>query len=269
MLENLRRALDAVPKLVVAPYPELVRAIGESLRKRSAGGRSCGGGRRPTGDTAGRGAATEPQPERSLRLSTRRRSPSRVRLPSCLAAANHPAPGQAGGRPEPVPAPLTPPEPVQPPVAAVEEAPQAEAQVAEAIETTLPPQHTAPEPNQAAQPGPAQRPSREAPAVQPPPARSSPSSAPGLAPLRVEVRRGSGSPASPLEEPAPEPPARRRAATHCRRPPAPATERRSRSGRSRPRPRRRPGPRRSSRRSRRPTATSSGRSSPSATCGRT
>ena len=197
MLENLRRTLGAPPKLVVAPYAELVRAIGEAYASP-----------RPEATPEPETVVAEletPQPETQQPPQAEvERAPVVRPLPIVL------RPKERAVEPPPTP-PMLPSLPMLPspvPRPSAEETPQVEAPVVHAIETTPPPQHTAPEPEPAAQPGPEATPEPQAQAVQLPPAPKLSLELPPDWPSAGEDPPDEpASPAPPPEEPAPEPPA--------------------------------------------------------------
>ena len=218
MLENLRRTLGAAPSLVVAPYPNLVRAIGEAyasdppeappapdlvLAQPEAPQAEVQPEPQPE-------AQPEPQPEAQLAPTLEQPAvaepsapltPPAVRLPIILPRAEEPA-----NEPEPAPVPLLLDPPAEPPAAA-EEKPQVEEPepVAQASETEpVIQEQPAPEQEAAAEPAPTAPAQPEVVAVQPapefdlelpldwPPAVEAPAKVPA-------------NPAPPAEEPEPEP----------------------------------------------------------------
>ena len=221
MLENLRRTLGAPPKLVVAPYAELVKAIGEAYASP-----------RPEAPPAPDLVVAQPdapqaevqpdpqpevqpesQPEAQLASTVEppavaepiapRTPPAARPLPIILPRAEEPA-----NEPEPAPAPLLLP-PAQPPAAA-EEKPQVEPEpVAQATETEpVIHEQPAPEPEAAAEPAPTEPDQPEVLAVQPAAVPEFtlelPVDWPPAAEAATEVP---ASPAPPVEEPEPEAPA--------------------------------------------------------------
>ena len=246
MIENLRRALGAEPKLVVAPYADLVRSIGEAYGAPPVEAPA------PPDPVVAEPVVAEPviaepvlaqpevpqpevpQPEPEVQpvpqLETQLAPPVE---PEPVAEAIQPltppavtplptvvppAQERAG---EPVPSPLAPPPPAEPapPPAPAHEAPAVEEPIVPAIET-VPPlhEHTAPEP----QPEPVVPPAAvapvepELPAVQPPPAPvTEPEPVlqpPVVAPPAAEVPAIDdapvvpASPAPPVESPVPQAP---------------------------------------------------------------
>ena len=197
MLENLRRTLGAPPKLVVALYAESVRAICEAYatpRPEAA----------PEPETVVAEPET-PQPETQQPPQAEvERAPVVRPLPIVL------RPKERAAEP-PAPPPMLPSLPMLPspaPRPSAEETPQVDSLVVHAIETTPPPQHTAPEPEPAAQPGPEATPEPQAQAVQLPPAPElSLELPPDWLSAGEDPPDEPASPASPPEEPAPEPPA--------------------------------------------------------------
>ena len=215
MLENLRRTLGAAPKLVVAPYAELVKAIGEAYARP-----------RPEASPEPETVVAEPeapepetQPEPQAEVE---RAPVARPLPIVLRPKEAEAPKtetqplpqaeveRAPVRPMPIvlrakeraTEPLPAPPMLLVPQPSVEEKPQVEAPVAFAIETTPAPQQPAPEPEPAARAG-TRGDARAAGFRRPAASRSGahPRAAAGLA----FDRRGSGGgarrPAPPPEEP--------------------------------------------------------------------
>jgi hypothetical protein len=226
MLENLRRTLGAAPKLVVAPYAELVKAIAEAYA-------------RPRPEAAPEAETIVAEPEAPQLEETR---PQLEAVPEQEPVASEletpqletqPQPqAEVEGAPirplpimlrpkqraaEPPPAPKLPsppmlPSPVPPP--SVEETPQVESPVAEAIETTPVPQESAPEPEPAAEPAPEATPEPQAAAVEPTPDPELILELPPDWPSTGEEQAEEpASPAPPTEEPAPEPPAQEEAAS--------------------------------------------------------
>jgi type IV pilus assembly protein PilB len=222
MLENLRRTLGASPKIVVAPYAELVKAIGEayaSPRPEAPPAPDLVVAQRETPQAEVRPepqseVQPEPQPEAQsapplepppVAKPVAPPIPPAVRLPIILPRAEQPA-----NEPEPAPMPLLLPPPAQPPAAA-EEKPQVEEPepVAQATETEpVIHEQPAPEAEAAAEPAPTAPAEPEVLAAQPAPA-------PGLIlelpldwpPPAEAPAEGPANPAPPAEEPAPEPPA--------------------------------------------------------------
>ena len=284
MLENLRRALGAEPRLVVAPYADLVRAIGEAYENPPvqapppaepvvAQPEQAVEPVAAQPETAEAPAPPEPlqpevqlqpQPEAPLTPPVQQEPvadpippltpPVVTPLPTVLP----PAEERAG---EPVPSPLVAPPPVQAPPAAAEPAPPVEvsitpepaqvepAPLAPPVET-LPPLHqqVAPEPVAPQAPAPVEP---QAPVVQPPPASEPVLQPPVAPPPAAEV---TATPAPPVEAPEWFTPSSV----------VSATERRSRSGPSRPRLKPRHEPSSWSPRSRPPRREGPGRSSRSA-----
>jgi hypothetical protein len=224
MLENLRRALGTAPRLVVAPYPDLVRAIDEAYA-------SAPPEAPPAADLFGAQPVTplvvqpepqpevqpEPQPGAQLApplelppvaepiapLTPPAMRPLPIILPRTKEPANEP-------EPEPAPAPLMLPAPVQPPAAVVEETPQVEPEpVAKATETEpVIHEQPAPEPEAAAEPALAAPAQPEILAVQPASAPEFvlelPVDWPPAAEALAEIPAG---PARQVEKPEPEAPA--------------------------------------------------------------
>ena len=201
MLENLRRTLGAAPKLVVAPYAELVEAIGEAYA-------------RPRPEPASELEVVVTEPEAQSPEPEAKDPEPEAENPAVEAqprAEVEPAPAV---RPMPIvlrpkaeasPAPAMQSDP-QP---SVEEKPQVEGTVVIAIDTTPAPQHSAPEQAPARQPAPEGTPDPPTSVVQPPSAPELflelPRDWPSTGDEPVE---DATSPASPPEERAPEPPAR-------------------------------------------------------------
>jgi hypothetical protein len=217
MIENLRRALGAEPRLVVAPYADLVRSIAEAYGSTAAAPaptESVVGEASPAEPVAAEpvlaqpqaplpeAAHPEPQPEERLAPPAAPEpvaepiqplTPPVAPLPTVLPPAEERAA-------DPVPSPLAAPQPAEPaPQPAAVEAP-----VVPAIDT-VPPLHeqTAPEP---APPPAAVEPAPEAPAVQPPPAPE-PVLQPAVAPPPAAEVPAPEIPAPPVESPAPQAPA--------------------------------------------------------------
>jgi hypothetical protein len=216
MLENLRRALGAEPRLVVAPYADLVRSIGEAY------------GRPPADPAVAETVPAQPEapePEAAQPEVPQLEVPQPEAQPEPQLEAQ-PAPPAA---PEPVAEPIQPltppavtplptvlppaeeraPETVQTPLAPpaqAEPAPQpaaVEPPVVPAIET-VPPLHeqaaVIPEPV-----APPVEPAPEVPAVQPPPAPE-PVLQPPLSPPPAAEAPAPEVPAPPVEAPAPQAP---------------------------------------------------------------
>jgi MshEN domain len=225
MLENLRRALGAAPRLVVAPYPDLVRAIGEAYASAPSEAPPAPDAVVAQPETPQpevqpepqRETQPEPQPEAQPEPQPEAQLAPPVQPPSVAKPTQSPAPPPVRPLPivvraaderakEPAPAWLEPPSFPLPPAEAVEETPEAETPVAEAIETE-PPTHeqSAPEPEPVSEPAPMPpaepepRPVLLLPAPQPvlePPVVSTPA-----AEVAAEVP---ASPPSPAEEPEPQ-----------------------------------------------------------------
>jgi type IV pilus assembly protein PilB len=197
MLENLRRTLGAAPKLVVAPYAELVKAIAEAYARP-----------RPEASPEPETVVAEPE---APRPETQPQSEAEVEqapvvrpLPIVLRPKERAAePPPASPR---LPSPPMLRSPVPPP--SVEETPQVEAPIVHVIETAPRPQQPAPEPEPAAEPAAEATPELQASVAQLPPAPELilelPPDWPSTGEEPVEE---SASPAPPAEEPAPEPPA--------------------------------------------------------------
>jgi type IV pilus assembly protein PilB len=192
MLENLRRMLGAAPKLVVAPYAELVKAIGESYARP-----------RPEASSDPETVVSEPEAPKPQPQAEVERAPVVRPLPIVLppkerAAEPPPASHRLPSPPmlrSPVPTPL------------VEETSQVEAPVVQAIEKAPPPQQPAPEPEPAVQPAPAATPEPQTSVVQVAPAPELLLELPPDWPSAgEEPAEEPASPAPPPEEPAPEPP---------------------------------------------------------------
>lgn len=221
MLENLRRALGAEPKLVVAPYADLIRAIAEAYANAAAPPPPAPEPVVALPQAPQPEVQPEPQPEAQLAPPVQAEPapdpiqpltppPAVTPLPTVLPPAEERAT-------EPVPSPLASPPvelpaAVEPPTVAVEETPQVEAPVAPAVETVpsileqaTPPPPVAPaepvEPQAPVAPPPAPEPVPQQP-VAPPPAAEVP---PALAPP-VEAAPQAEAPA-PVEAPAPQAPA--------------------------------------------------------------
>jgi hypothetical protein len=169
MLENLRRALGAEPKLVVAPYADLVRSIGEAYARPPADAPA------PAESVAAEPVLAQPEvpqpeavqpevpqlevPQPAVQLEPQPETqlappavpepvaepiqpltpPAVTPLPTVLPPAEERAP-------EPVPSPLAPPPPAEPapPPAAVQETPAVEAPVTPAVEAPVAPAIEAP-----------------------------------------------------------------------------------------------------------------------------
>jgi type IV pilus assembly protein PilB len=219
MLENLRRTLGASPKIVVAPYAELVKAIGEAYASpwpEAPPAPDLVVAQRETPQAEVRPepqseVQPEPQPEAQLAPPlepppvaepTAPLTPVAMRpLPIILPRTEEPA-----NEPEPASPRLLLPPPAQPPAAA-EEKPQVEEPepVAQATETELViHDQPAPEPQAAAEPAPIAPAEPEVLAAQPAPAPEFILELPLDWPPPAEVP---ANPAPPAEEPAPEPPA--------------------------------------------------------------
>jgi Type II secretion system (T2SS), protein E, N-terminal domain len=220
MLENLRRTLGAAPKLVVAPYAELVTAIAEAYaRPRPEAA--------PEPETAvAEPAAPQPEETRPQLEAVPEQEPV-VAEPETPLLETQPQPQaeveRAPVRPlpimlrpnqpaaEPPPATKLPSPPMLPspvPTPSVEETPEVESPVAEAIETTPASQESAPEPAPEATPEP------QAAAVEPTPDPELILELPPDWPSTGEEQAEEpASPAPPTEEPAPEPPAQEEAAS--------------------------------------------------------
>jgi hypothetical protein len=196
MLENLRRTLGAPPKVVVAPYAELVKAIAEAYA-------------RPRPEVAPEleivvSEPEAPQPENQPEPQPEvERAPVRP-LPIIFRSQEPPA-----AEPKPASAKVpSPPMLLLPPAAPpqVEETPPVETPAAEAVETTPAPQQSAPEPAPAAEPAPETTPEPQAPVAQRP---SAPELILELPPdwpsAGEEPAEEPAAPAPPPEEPAPEP----------------------------------------------------------------
>ena len=228
MLENLRRALGAEPKLVVAPYADLVRSIGEAYGSAPVEAPAppepvvavpppavpvvaepmLAPPEAPQPEVAqpesqlAPPAAPEPVAAEPIQPLT---PPAVTPLPTVLPPAEERAP-------EPVPSPLAPPPPAEPapPPAAVQETPAVEAPVTPAIET-VPPLHQQaapePQPEPVAPPAPVAPVEPEAPVAQPPlaqePVLQPPVSPPAAAEAPPAVPAIS---APPVESPAPQAP---------------------------------------------------------------
>ena len=219
MLENLRRTLGVSPKLLVAPYAELVKAIREAYASPRpeappAPDLVLAQPEAPQAEVQPEPVPEvqpEPQPEAQLAPPSEQpavaepsalRTPPAVRpLPIILPRAEKPA-----NEPEPVPAPLLLPPPADPPAAAEEE-PQVEepGSVAQATETApVIQEQPAPEPEAAAEPAPTVPVQPEVLAVQPAPefVLELPLDWPPAADVPAEVPTN---PAPPAEGPEPEP----------------------------------------------------------------
>ena len=228
MLENLRRALGAAPRLVVAPYPDLVRAIGEAYA--SAPSEAPPAPEAVVAQPETPQPEVQPEPQRETQPALQPEAQAEPQPEAQLAPAAQPppvaepiqSPAPPPMRPlpivvrraeerakEPAPAWLAPPSFPLLPAAAVEETPEVETPVAEAIETE-PPTHeqSAPEPEPVAEPAPMPPAEPEArpvlllPAPQPvlePPVVSTPA-----AEVAAEIP---ASRPSPAEEPEPQAPA--------------------------------------------------------------
>jgi type IV pilus assembly protein PilB len=223
MLENLRRTLGASPKLVVAPYAELVKAIGDayaSPRPEAPPAPELVVAQRETPQAEVRPepqseVQPEPQPDAQLapplepppvaEPTAPLTPPAMRRLPIIMPRTEEPT-----NEPEHAPPRLLLPPPAQPPADA-EEKPQVEEPepVAQASETE-PAAHEQPasEPAAAAEPAPTAPAEPEVLSAQPAPAPELvlelPLDWPPPAEAPAEV---AGNPAPPPEEPAPEPPA--------------------------------------------------------------
>jgi hypothetical protein len=220
MLENLRRTLGAAPKLVVAPYAELVKAIAEAYARP-----------RPKVDPEPEAVVAEPeapQPETQPQLEVAP-EPEAVAEPEAPKPEAQPqSPAEAERAPvrplpimfrtkeraaEPSPAPKLPSPPMLPSQPSVEETPQVDPPVAEAIETTPAPQQSEPEPEPAAEPAPEETPEPQAAAVESTPAPELILELPPDWPSTgEEPAEKPASPAPPPEDPAPEQPAQEESA---------------------------------------------------------
>jgi len=221
MLENLRRALGSAPSLVVAPYPNLVRAIGEAyasdpLEAPSAPDLVLAQPEAPQADVQPEpqpDVQPEPQPEAQLASTV---EPPLVAEPIAPLAppAVRPLPiirpraQESANEPEPAPAPLLLPRPAEPPAAA-EEKPQVEEPepVAQATETEpVIQEQPAPEPEAAAEAALTAPAQPEVIAVQPAPAPEFLLELPLDWPPAVEApAEVPANPAPQAEEPDPEP----------------------------------------------------------------
>jgi len=196
MLENLRRTLGAAPKLVVAPYAELVKAIAEAYaRPRPEAAPEL---EIVVADPDTPEPETQPEPPAEVERAPVRPLPIMFRPQESPAAEPKPASPKLPSPPMLLPSPATPP--------SAEETHQVEIPAAEAVETTPAPQQSAPEPAPATEPAPETTPEPQAPVVQRP-----------LAPELIlelppdwpsageEPAEEPASPAPPPDEPAPEP----------------------------------------------------------------
>jgi Type II secretion system (T2SS), protein E, N-terminal domain len=220
MLENLRRALGTAPRLVVAPYPDLVQAIGGAYASAPQEAPPAAELVVAQPETPPAEVQPEPQPELQpepqpeAQLAPPVEPPPAEPTPTLTPPAVRPLPivmRPAKERAkEPAPAWLDPPAPAQPAVA-VESTPRVDAPAAEAIEAEPPipndPQ-SAPEPEPAAEPAPMDPPELEARPVQLPPAPEFFLEWPmGPRPTTEVSAEVSASPALPTDEPEPEAPA--------------------------------------------------------------
>jgi type IV pilus assembly protein PilB len=210
MLENLRRTLGIAPKLVVAPYAELVEAIGEAYA-------------RPRPELSN-------EPETVVNKAEAQNSEAEAENPEAEVPnpeAEVPNP-EAEARPQaeverapavrPMPIVLRPKEPAaeSPPAPAMQsdpQKPQVEGTVVIAIDTTPAPQHFAPEPALAPQPAPEGTPEAQASVVQPAPAPELVLELPpAWSSTDEEPAEEEASPAPSPEQPASEPPTQEEAA---------------------------------------------------------
>jgi hypothetical protein len=212
MLENLRRTLGAAPKLVVAPYAELVKTIAEAYS-------------RPRPEAVPEPETVVAEPEAPQPEETR---PQLEAVPEQEPVVAEPETRQLETQPQPqaeverapirpLPIMLRPKQPAAEPPAApkLPSPPMLPSPVAEAIETTPAPQQSAPEPEPAAQPPPESTPDPEAAAAELPPAPELILELPPDWPPSAgeEQAEEPAHPAPPAEEPAPEPPAQEEAAS--------------------------------------------------------
>jgi Type II secretion system (T2SS), protein E, N-terminal domain len=236
MLENLRRALGAEPRLVVAPYADLVRSIGEAYGSVPAEApalpepvvpepaaqplvRASGPGEGVPGEPGGSPVADvaqpqpeiaqpdvqfEPQPEAQLAPPTAPEpaavEPIQPLTPPAVTPLPTVLPPAEERAPEPVPSPLVPPPPAEPapPPTAVEETHAVEAPVVPAIEMVPPLHEQAASAPEPVAPPPAVAPAEpEVPAVQPPPAQEPVVQPPVAPPPAAEVLAAPEVPASP------------------------------------------------------------------------
>jgi hypothetical protein len=230
MLENLRRALGAEPKLVVAPYADLVRSIGEAYGGAPAETQAPPQTSEPVAAEPVLAQPEAPQPEVQLQPQPEAQlappvepepvaEPVQPLTPPAVTPLPTVVPPAEERATEPAPAPLAPPPPVEPAPAAAQLTPPVETPTAPAIET-VPPlnQQAAPEPEpvapaaevaplepevppvqpvQPVQPAPAPEPALQPP-VAPPPAVEVPAAeVPPVAPQSA---------APPVEAPTPEAP---------------------------------------------------------------
>jgi hypothetical protein len=220
MLENLRRALGAEPRLVVAPYADLVRSIGEAYGSAPA---EAPAPSEPVvaepvlaqpevlqPEIAQPEAQPEPQPEAQLAPPAEPEpaaEPIQPLTPPVVTPLPTVLPPAEERATEAAPAPLAPPPPVEPAPAAVQQIPPVEAPVVPAIET-VPPLHQQAAPE--AQPEPVAPPAAvapvepEVPAVQAPAAPEPVLQPPVASPPAAEVPAPEVPPAVPAS---PAPPA--------------------------------------------------------------
>jgi hypothetical protein len=217
MLENLRRALGTAPRLVVAPYPDLVRAIGEAYASAPPEAPATPEPEVAQPVTPLAEAHPEPQPEwkpepqpEGRLAPTVEQAPAEP-TPTLTPPAARPLPivMRPAEKRAKVPAPewLEPPSPSQP-SAAVEDTPQVDAPATEAIEAEPPTpidQQSGPEPEPVAEAAATARPEREARPAQAPPAPELflewPMAPRPASEVPAELPAG---PASPVEESDPE-----------------------------------------------------------------
>jgi hypothetical protein len=246
MLENLRRTLGAPPKLVVAPYAELVEAIAEAYARprpeAPAEPEIVAVPETPEPETPEpetrpeQQAEVEPAPARPLPIVVQpKKSATEPDTPQSDAQPEPEVERAPAPRPLPImlrpkesaaesqPAPAPQPTPVPPPSV---ETPQVEEAAVYAIETTPAPEPTAPEqPAARSAPDATPEPEPQAPAVEEP-------SAPKLIlelppdwpPTGEDPAEEPPTQAPPPEAPAPEPPAQEEPPTHAPPPEAPAPE---------------------------------------------
>ncbi|HEU5064818.1 MAG TPA: hypothetical protein VFT86_02885 [Gaiellaceae bacterium] len=218
MLENLRRTLGAPPKLVVAPYTELVKSIAEAYA-------------RPREDPSPALEAVPAEPEAQQPEPEAEQPDPEAQQPEPEAQQPDPQPQpdaeveQAPARPLPImlqpreraaepppapprlPSPPMLPTPVPPP--SVEETPEVETPAAYAVEATPAPRQPTPDSEPTAPPAPEATPEPQDAEVHPLPAPELILELPPDWPsVGEEPAEEPASPAPPPAEPAPEPPAK-------------------------------------------------------------
>ena len=232
MLENLRRTLGAQPKLVVAPYAELVKAITEAYaRPREDASPELEAVADETETQQPEPEAQQPETEAPQPEPEAQQPQTEAQQPETETQEPEPQPRQepeaeveqapvrplpimlqpqerpAEPAPEPARLPSPPMLPTPAPPPSVEETPEVEAPAANAVESTPAPEHSAPDSEPTAQPEPEATPEPGA-EIHPLPAPELILELPPDWPSAgEEPAEQPASPAPPPEEPAPEPPA--------------------------------------------------------------